>query len=66
MYTNVSESVKDRLLKGATEVLAEKGFAATTAREVAAASGCNLRSIGYHYGSVRGLALAALSHNFRR
>jgi AcrR family transcriptional regulator len=58
-------TVRDRLLEGAAEVLARRGFAGTTAREVATASGCNLRSIGYHYGSVRGLALAALSHNFR-
>jgi AcrR family transcriptional regulator len=57
--------VKARLLEAAAEVLARRGFAGTTAREVAAASGCNLRSIGYHYGSVRGLALAALSRNFR-
>ena len=66
MYTIVTATVKERLLEGAVRVLGEKGFAATTAREVAAASGCNLRSIGYHYGSVRGLALAALSQNFRR
>ena len=58
--------VKSALLEGAAACLAERGYLRTTARDIAAASGANLRSIGYHYGSVDGLLTAALSTNFRR
>ncbi|WP_328902540.1 MULTISPECIES: TetR/AcrR family transcriptional regulator [unclassified Streptomyces] len=39
------------LLEGAKRCLLEKGYARTTARDIVAASGTNLASIGYHYGS---------------
>ncbi|MCB5182921.1 TetR/AcrR family transcriptional regulator [Streptomyces antimicrobicus] len=42
---------KEDLLEGAKKCLVEKGFVRTTARDVVAASGANLASIGYHYGS---------------
>ena len=66
MYTNDSSPVRERLLQGASLCLQEKGYAETTARDIAAASGANLRSIGYHFGSTKGLLLAAISLNFRR
>ncbi|HXM87269.1 MAG TPA: TetR/AcrR family transcriptional regulator [Solirubrobacteraceae bacterium] len=66
MYTNRDNSVRERLLAGAAICLQEKGYAETTARDISAASGANLRSIGYHFGSTRGLLLAAISLNFRR
>ncbi|GHE30025.1 TetR/AcrR family transcriptional regulator [Streptomyces vinaceus] len=42
---------REDLLDGAKKCLAEKGFARTTARDIVHASGANLASIGYHYGS---------------
>jgi AcrR family transcriptional regulator len=60
------DSAKDRLLEAAIACLQRQGYAATTARDVAAEAGANLRSIGYHYGSTRGLLLAAISANWRR
>jgi AcrR family transcriptional regulator len=42
---------KEDLLDGAMRCLEEKGFARTTARDIVKASGANLASIGYHYGS---------------
>lgn len=42
---------REDLLEGAKKCLLEKGFVRTTARDVVAASGTNLASIGYHYGS---------------
>lgn len=42
---------REDLLEGAKRCLLEKGFARTTARDVVKASGTNLASIGYHYGS---------------
>jgi AcrR family transcriptional regulator len=60
------DSVKDRLLEAAIVCLQRQGYAATTARDIAAEARANLRSIGYHYGSTRGLLLAAISANWRR
>ncbi|HET6998764.1 MAG TPA: TetR/AcrR family transcriptional regulator [Solirubrobacterales bacterium] len=57
--------MRERLLEGALECLREKGYAATTARDIAAASNANLRSIGYHFDSTKGLLNAAISLNFR-
>ncbi|WP_371618046.1 TetR/AcrR family transcriptional regulator [Streptomyces sp. NBC_00454] len=42
---------REDLLEGAKECLVEKGFVRTTARDIVKASGANLASIGYHYGS---------------
>jgi AcrR family transcriptional regulator len=51
---------KDDLLDGAKRCLYEKGYGRTTARDIVAASGTNLASIGYHYGSKENLLNAAL------
>jgi AcrR family transcriptional regulator len=48
------------LLAGAKRCLYEKGYARTTARDIVAASGTNLASIGYHFGSKEALLAAAL------
>jgi AcrR family transcriptional regulator len=53
-------SHKEDLLAGAVQCLREKGYAHTTARDIVAASGTNLASIGYHYGSTRALLNAAV------
>lgn len=42
---------REDLLEGAKKCLVEKGFVRTTARDIVSASGTNLASIGYHYGS---------------
>ncbi|HKS98350.1 MAG TPA: helix-turn-helix domain-containing protein [Rugosimonospora sp.] len=51
---------REDLLAGARRCLLEKGYAQTTARDIVAASGTNLASIGYHYGSKDALMTAAL------
>nr|BFE69553.1 hypothetical protein GCM10020092_028540 [Actinoplanes digitatis] len=51
---------REDLLAGAKRCLYEKGYARTTARDIVAASGTNLGSIGYHYGSTRSLMNAAM------
>jgi AcrR family transcriptional regulator len=51
---------REDLLTGAVRCLREKGYARTTARDIVAASGANLASIGYHYGSTRALLNAAV------
>ena len=51
---------REDLLAGAKRCLYDKGYARTTARDIVAASGTNLGSIGYHYGSTQGLMNAAM------
>jgi AcrR family transcriptional regulator len=42
---------REALLEGAKRCLLEKGYAKTTARDIAEAAGVSLAAIGYHYGS---------------
>ena len=51
---------REDLLAGAKRCLLDKGYARTTARDIVAASGTNLGSIGYHYGSTGALMQAAM------
>jgi len=51
---------KEDLLAGAKKCLREIGYANTTARDIVAASGTNLASIGYHFGSKDALMTQAI------
>lgn len=51
---------REALLAGAQHCLYEKGYARTTARDVAKASGVSLAAIGYHFGSLEALLNAAM------
>ncbi len=51
---------REDLLVGAKRCLYEKGYARTTARDIASASGVSLAAIGYHFGSVEALLNAAM------
>jgi AcrR family transcriptional regulator len=55
---------EEKLLAGAKQCLYEKGYARTTARDIVAASGTNLASIGYHFGSKEALLNAAIIDGF--
>ncbi|WP_431923451.1 TetR/AcrR family transcriptional regulator [Amycolatopsis tucumanensis] len=52
---------RENLLIAARECLLRAGYARTTARDLAAASGANLASINYHFGSKEGLLTRALN-----
>ena len=54
----------DKLLQAARELILDKGFAATTARDLVAASDTNLGSIGYHFGSREALLNQAIEELF--
>jgi AcrR family transcriptional regulator len=56
---------REDLMAGAKRCLVEKGYARTTARDIVAASGANLASIGYHYGSKEALLNQALIQSVR-
>jgi AcrR family transcriptional regulator len=51
---------REQLLAAARTLLEDKGYAHITARDLVAASGTNLASIGYHFGSKAGLLSTAL------
>jgi AcrR family transcriptional regulator len=53
-------SHREALLEGAIECLRTKGYARTTARDIAAAADANLASIGYHFGSKEALLNQAI------
>ncbi|SDT51973.1 TetR/AcrR family transcriptional regulator [Jiangella sp. DSM 45060] len=55
---------REELLAAAKRLLAEKGFAHITARDLVAESGTNLASIGYHFGSKEALLNAAIISSF--
>src|SRR5919198_1739870 len=58
-------SHREKLLSAALDCLREKGYARTTARDLVAASGTNLASIGYHFGSKEALLNEAIAQGFR-
>lgn len=55
---------RDALLDAAKRCLSERGYANTTARDLVAASGANLSSIGYHFGSKEALLAQAFDEVF--
>ena len=55
---------RERLLRAALECLREKGYAATTARDIAGAADVSLGAIGYHYGSKDALLHEAIGLGF--
>jgi AcrR family transcriptional regulator len=57
---------RDALLESAIRSLQEKGYAGTTARDVADGAGVSLGAIGYHFGTVQELLDAALAEAVRR
>jgi AcrR family transcriptional regulator len=55
---------RELLLDAARHCLETKGYARTTARDLVAASGTNLASIGYHFGSKEALLNEAIATAF--
>jgi AcrR family transcriptional regulator len=51
---------REDLLSAAARCLFEKGYARTTARDIAESAGVSLAAIGYHFGSKEALLNAAL------
>lgn len=52
------EETRAALLESALRLFGTKGYDATSTREIAAASGANIASIAYHFGSKDGLRVA--------
>src|SRR4051794_40429766 len=60
----MAQSHRELLLDAAKRLLRERGYMSVTARDLVAASGTNLGSIGYHFGSKEALLNEALSEVF--
>jgi AcrR family transcriptional regulator len=57
---------RSALLEGAIDCLLDKGYAATTARDIAGRAATSLAAIGYHFGSTEGLLNEAIAEGFGR
>ena len=57
-----SRSTRDEIVQAAMRGFAEKGFEATSIREIAALSGSNVAAISYHFGGKEGLRSACAEH----
>ena len=56
---------REDLIAGAKRCLLDKGYARTTARDVATAAGTSLAAIGYHFGSTQALLNMAVFEAMR-
>lgn len=57
---------REALLEAAVRCLQQRGYARTSVRDLAAASGTNLGAVGYHFGSKDALLIEAITHNVRQ
>lgn len=57
---------REKLLDGALQCLLEKGYAGTTARDIAAAAGVSLAAINYHFRTTEALLNEALRRALER
>lgn len=55
---------RDRLLDAAERLFAEKGFAATSTREIAAQTGDTVGTLSYHFGSKNQLLVEVIQRRF--
>lgn len=58
------EATRQRLLKNAEKLMAEKGISATSVREITDASEANVASVNYYFGSKAELLLELLKSRF--
>jgi len=65
MSTTAKRPTKERLLAAGASLFAERGFHATTVRDIAHRAGVNVASGNYHYGSKKALYLEVLREQFR-
>lgn len=56
----------EEIMRGAAQAFGDRGFAATSMRQVAQATGASVGSIYHHFGSKEGLLEALMTGNFRR
>lgn len=50
IYMNQKENTKERIIKAASKLFAQKGFAKTTTQEICDAASANIAAVNYHFG----------------
>jgi AcrR family transcriptional regulator len=58
-------STREKLVEAAGRVFAERGYRATTVREIAKRSGANVAAVNYHFGDKLGLYTEVLQQSVR-
>jgi len=58
------EGVKNKILKAAVNVFAEKGFKAATTRDICGRAGANINAVSYYFGGKKKLYKAVLEYMF--
>ncbi len=56
------DDTRQKLIDAAGQIFSEKGFEATTVREVCQAAGANIAAIHYHFGDKERLYIEAVKH----
>jgi AcrR family transcriptional regulator len=64
--SSTDKGVRDRLLDTAEELFCERGFDETSIRDLAAAAGCNIASVNYHFGSKENLYIKMFRRHMTR
>ena len=59
------DDTRQRLINAAGQIFSEKGFEATTVREVCLAAGANIAAIHYHFGDKESLYAAVFERRIR-
>lgn len=57
-------STKEKILEAAVELFSEKGFTATTTRDICAKAQCNIAAVNYHFKGKEGLGTAVVDYLF--
>src|ERR1035438_4000819 len=59
-------STREKLIEAAGQVFAERGYHATTVREIVKRSGANIAAVNYHFGGKLGLYTEVLQQLDRK
>jgi TetR/AcrR family transcriptional regulator, regulator of cefoperazone and chloramphenicol sensitivity len=67
MSSSVSDTTRDRIIEAAGEIFAERGFEATTVRDICQAAGANVAAVNYYFGDKQRLFVEAVlrAHRWR-
>jgi AcrR family transcriptional regulator len=60
----VEPGTRERLLDAGAALFSERGYAATTIRDISSGAGCNSSLVSYHFGGKEGLYEAVLSREY--